>query len=207
MRSVKQNIAYSLFLFISITVITANDSCTGKGNKNEKQVGDTIANNTNQKDTDVKTDNKNTADTATNNKQFTPAQNIKEKLEDKANTSNQTQTKTTQPSIAVHAAVTILNSQSFNETIKSGVTLVDFWAVWCKPCRMEAPIVEDVNDAMAGMVKVCKIDIDQNKDIANQFNIQYIPTLIIFKDGRIAKKFTGFTAKEDILGALTNQLK
>jgi thioredoxin 1 len=172
-----------------------------------KQAGDTIANNTNPKDTTIKTDNKNTGDTTTNNKQVTPAQNTQQASENKSNTSNQTQAKTTQPSSPVHSAVTTLNSQTFNATIKSGVTLVDFWATWCKPCRMEAPIVEDINDAMAGRVKVCKMDIDQNKDIANSFNIQYIPTLIIFKDGRIVKQFTGFTQKDDILGALTSQLK
>jgi len=207
MRSARQNIAYFLIFLISAIVVTGNISCAGKSNKNEKQVGDTIVNNANNKDTTAKTGNQNTGDTATNNKQVTPAQNNQQAANDKANASNQTQAKTTQASTPVHTAVTALNSQAFDATIKSGITLVDFWATWCRPCRMEAPIVEEVNDAMAGRVKVCKMDIDQNKDIANSFNIQYIPTLIIFKDGRVVKQFTGFTQKDDILGALTSQLK
>ena len=185
-------------------MITGIISCAGSGNKNEKQASDT---NANPKDSTVKTDNKNTGDTTANNKQVTTAQNTQLTTENKSNTSNQTQAKTTQPSTPVHTAVMTLNSDAFNATIKSGVTLVDFWATWCRPCRMEAPIVEEVNDAMAGRVKVCKMDIDQNKDIATNFGIQYIPTLIIFKDGKIVKQFTGFTQKDDILAALTSQLK
>ncbi|MGD0711676.1 MAG: thioredoxin [Bacteroidales bacterium] len=207
MRSTMQNITYFLLLLISVILI----SCTGRGYKNEKQAGDTTANNANTmssaKDTIAKTENKNAGDTAVAEKQLITTKNKQQSNTNNANPNKQTPSKPSQVSTQVHAVVTALNSQTFNETIKSGVTLVDFWAVWCKPCRMEAPIVEEINTEMAGRAKVCKMDIDQNKDIANNFNIQYIPTLIIFKDGRIVKQFTGFTSKDDILGALTNQLK
>jgi thioredoxin 1 len=196
-------------------VITANISCAGSGNKNEKQAGDTTTNNTNAKASDkdniANTDKQNSGDTASaakqNKQQSTSTQNTQQKGNNIGNTSNKQQAKTTQPSSPVHTSVITLNSDAFDATIKSGVTLVDIWATWCKPCRMEAPIVEDVNNEIGNRAKICKMDIDQNKDIANKYNIQYIPALIIFKDGRIVKQFTGFTSKEDLLAAITSQLK
>jgi thioredoxin 1 len=214
MRSDKQCIAFFLLFLFSVIVITGNISCAGKSDKNEKQAGDTTANSTNpkvsDKDNTVKPDKQNTGDTITTvnkTKPVSATQNTQQNSNNTSNTNNRTQAKTTQASTPVHTAVSTLNSQTFDATIKSGVTLVDFWATWCKPCRMEAPIVEEVNTEMAGRAKICKMDIDQNKDIASKFNIQYIPTLIIFKDGRIVKQFTGFTQKDDILGALTSQLE
>ncbi len=214
MRSVKQSIAYLLLFLFSVIVITANISCAGNGDKNEKQAGDTIANNSNakvsDKDNPAKTDNQNAGDTASADKpteQIKSTQNTQQNSNNTGNTSNQQQSKTTQPSSPVHNSVIALNSDAFDATIKSGVTLVDIWATWCKPCRMEAPIVEEVNNEIGSRAKICKMDIDQNKDIATRYNIQYIPALIIFKDGRIVKQFTGFTSKEDLLGAITSQLK
>jgi thioredoxin 1 len=214
MRTIKQNIIYFFLLPISVIILSGNISCSGGSDKNDKQSGDTTANKVNpqslDKDSSTKKENPNASDTASVNqkvKQVNATQNTQQNSKVINAVTNQTTTKTTRVSNQVHTEVTILNSQTFDETIKSGVTLVDFWAVWCKPCRMEAPIVEEINTEIAGRAKVCKMDIDQNKTIADRFNIQYIPTLIIFKDGKIMKQFTGFTAKDVLLGALTSQLK
>ena len=79
----------------------------------------------------------------------------------------------------------------FEETIKSGVVLVDFWAPWCGPCRMQGPILETVADKIAGKAVIAKVNVDELPEVAGQFGVRSIPTLIIFKDGQAAKTFVG----------------
>jgi thioredoxin 1 len=100
-----------------------------------------------------------------------------------------------------------LTEGSFDAKTGTGVALVDFWATWCKPCRMQGPIIEEVGKEMAGKVTVGKLDIDENPSIANKYGVQSIPTMLIFKDGIVVGQFVGITAKEDILSALNKQLK
>jgi len=87
-----------------------------------------------------------------------------------------------------------------------GVCLVDFWAEWCPPCRMVAPVVEEIAAEYAGKVKVGKVDCDPNRDTAAKFGITAIPTLVVFKDGEVAKRFTGVTSKDDLKAALDEAL-
>jgi len=98
--------------------------------------------------------------------------------------------------------VKTLTENNFNENIKSGIVLVDFWATWCMPCRMQSPIIEKVSNETVGKVSVFKVDIDQSPEIAERFNVQSIPTLIVFKDGKIVDQFEGLTQKEDIIKAI-----
>jgi len=91
--------------------------------------------------------------------------------------------------------VKILTDANFNETIKSGVTLVDFWAQWCAPCRMQGPIIDDLADEMGEKATISKLNIDENRRVAQMLGIQSIPTLLLFKDGKIAKKFVGVKPK------------
>ena len=80
--------------------------------------------------------------------------------------------------------------------------LVDFWAEWCQPCRMIAPTIEALAEEYVGRVKVGKVDTDANRGISVELGISSIPTVILFKDGQIVRKFVGVTAKNDFVAEL-----
>ncbi|MBX3364937.1 MAG: thioredoxin [Phycisphaeraceae bacterium] len=89
------------------------------------------------------------------------------------------------------------------EVLGSSVpVLVDFWAEWCMPCRMLGPTIDALADRFAGKVKVGKIDIDSNRQIAASFGIASIPTIIIFKDGKAVKKMLGLKSEEELTAVL-----
>ncbi|HOK39498.1 MAG TPA: thioredoxin [bacterium] len=90
-----------------------------------------------------------------------------------------------------------LNSQNFNSTISSGIVLVDFYADWCGPCKMLAPVIEELAEDFAGKAKICKLNTDENQEIAMNYNIRGIPTVIIFKDGEIKETLVGLRAKSE----------
>jgi thioredoxin 1 len=102
-------------------------------------------------------------------------------------------------------ALTITDA-NFDETIKDGVALVDFWATWCPPCRTQGPIVEKVARAYEGKAVVGKLDTDRNKKTAARFKVRSIPTLIIFKDGKEVQRFTGLTQETKLKAALDKRL-
>lgn len=101
-----------------------------------------------------------------------------------------------------------LTDTDFEGAIKdSGVpVLVDFWAEWCGPCRRIAPIVEELALEYDGRLKVCKVDVDENQAAAGQFNVQSIPTLMIFKDGQPAERIVGAQPKEALAEAIDRVL-
>ncbi len=94
----------------------------------------------------------------------------------------------------------ILNSGNFKtEVLESDIpVLVDFWATWCGPCKMLAPTISKIAEEKAGQIKVCKLDVDEEPEIAAQFGISSIPTLIVFKAGKPAKKSIGVQPKAAI---------
>jgi thioredoxin 1 len=97
------------------------------------------------------------------------------------------------------AEVTITSDNFQEEVIKSDVpVIVDFWADWCVPCKMVAPILEEISEEYKGKVKVGKLNVDQQGEIAAQYSITSIPTLLVFKDGEVVQQKIGAGSKEEI---------
>ena len=101
------------------------------------------------------------------------------------------------------AEITLTSANFEQEVLKSDKpVLVDFWAVWCGPCKMVAPVVAEIAEEKADVLKVGKLNVDDEMEIARQYGIMAIPTMILFKDGKEAAEFTGFADKETILAEL-----
>jgi len=90
-------------------------------------------------------------------------------------------------------ATVTLNKDNFDSTISQGTVLVDFWATWCGPCRMQAPILEELDKKMNGELTIGKVDVDEQPELANRYGISSIPTMLIFKNGEVAEKRIGVT--------------
>ncbi|MCL6599636.1 MAG: thioredoxin [Alicyclobacillus macrosporangiidus] len=84
--------------------------------------------------------------------------------------------------------------------------LIDFWATWCGPCRMMAPVIEEIAEEYADRLEVGKLDVDQNPQTASQFGIMSIPTLLVFKDGQVVKQLVGYRSKADLVSQLADVL-
>ncbi|MBO4392601.1 MAG: thioredoxin [Clostridia bacterium] len=100
-------------------------------------------------------------------------------------------------------AHTVITAANFEEEVirSDKPVLVDFWATWCGPCRMLAPVIEEISEERND-IKVCKIDVDEEPELAAEYGIQSIPTLIVFKDGQPVKKSIGVRPKDDIIAML-----
>ena len=98
-----------------------------------------------------------------------------------------------------------LDSDNFDTTITemSKPTLIDFWAPWCGPCKSIAPILEELAIEMRDQIQICKVNVDNNANIASRFNIRAIPTMLLFKDGSIVDQIVGLTNKDDLKNKLT----
>ncbi len=93
----------------------------------------------------------------------------------------------------------IINEKEFEKEIKEGTVLVDFFATWCMPCRMMSQILEEVDRELNGKGKIVKVDVDQNENLAKKFGVMSIPTLVLFKDGKMVSKNVGVMQKNDCL--------
>lgn len=99
------------------------------------------------------------------------------------------------------------DAESFDNAIKEGVVLVDFWASWCGPCKMMAPNVEQIADDYKDRVVVGKVNVDDHPSLAERFGIMSIPTLLIFKDGELKEKLVGYRLTMQIASVLDNYLQ
>ena len=103
------------------------------------------------------------------------------------------------PMVADHAKVLTLTDKNFQQQTKNKVVLVDFWATWCAPCRMMAPVLNDVSAELSGNSHVGKVNIEQYQSLAQKFKVRSIPTLILFKNGTEINRFVGIKSKDFLL--------
>lgn len=104
-------------------------------------------------------------------------------------------------------ATTKVDKQTFAAYVQSDKpVLVDFWAEWCGPCKMMAPILEDISNEYTDKLGVGKLDVDENPEIAQEYGIMSIPTLLVFKNGQVVKQIVGYRPKNDLLAQLSGVL-
>ncbi|NLY79310.1 MAG: thioredoxin [Lysinibacillus sp.] len=101
-------------------------------------------------------------------------------------------------------AIVHATDQNFSQEIASGLVLVDFWATWCGPCKMIAPVLEEIDAEMSSEVKIVKVDVDNNPATAAEYQIMSIPSLLLFKDGELVAKTVGFQPKEALVDFINN---
>jgi thioredoxin 1 len=106
------------------------------------------------------------------------------------------------PAVADSELIEHLTAQNFDHKTKKGVVLVDFWADWCMPCKMMAPILNDVAEATDGTATIYKLNVDEQQQIAAQFGIRSIPTMILFQDGKEVERIIGVKSKEAVIASI-----
>lgn len=101
-----------------------------------------------------------------------------------------------------------LNNENFNKEVKesSKLVLIDFYADWCGPCKMMSPIIDEIANEVDDRVKICKLNVDESQNIAIEYNVMSIPTLIIFKNGVMINNIVGLRQKQEILNIVNNNL-
>ena len=99
-----------------------------------------------------------------------------------------------------------LTAENFDATIAEGVSMVDFWAPWCGPCRMIAPVIEELAEDFEGKAKICKVNTDEQQDIAVKYGIRSIPAILFFKNGELVDQMVGAASKDAFAAKLNEQL-
>ena len=104
---------------------------------------------------------------------------------------------------AASPTITLTDSNFEKEVTQSDRTvLVDFWAPWCGPCKMIAPLLDEIATEKAGSVKVAKVNVDENQSLSVKYNVRAIPALLFFKNGQLRDQIVGMTSRKDLLGRL-----
>ncbi|KMY43558.1 thioredoxin [Bacillus sp. FJAT-27916] len=100
-------------------------------------------------------------------------------------------------------AISNVTDQTFVTETSEGLVLADFWAPWCGPCKMIAPVLEEIDAELSDKVKIVKLDVDENQETAVKFGVMSIPTLVLFKDGEVVDKVIGFQPKEALVNLIS----
>ena len=103
-------------------------------------------------------------------------------------------------------AVKEITDMNFKEEIQNGLVMVDFWAPWCAPCRMVAPVLDEISEEYPEQLKILKVNVDENPNSATQFSVTSIPTLIIFKDGELVERTVGASPKQQYINMLSKHM-
>ncbi|MBS4461769.1 thioredoxin [Aerococcaceae bacterium zg-B36] len=100
----------------------------------------------------------------------------------------------------------VLTDAQFEQETAQGLTVVDFWAPWCGPCRMQSPVVDELSEELDGQVEFYKMNVDEEQKVAQQFGIMSIPTLLVKKDGEVVEKLIGFHDKKRLSDILARHI-
>ncbi len=106
------------------------------------------------------------------------------------------------PAVADSELIEHLTAQNFAHKTKNGIVLVDFWADWCMPCKMMAPVLNDVAQATDGTASIYKLNVDEQQQVAARYGIRNIPTMILFKDGKEVERIIGVKPKDYIISSI-----
>ncbi len=99
-----------------------------------------------------------------------------------------------------------LSNENFEATVNEGVSLVDFWAPWCGPCRMIAPVIEELANDFDGKANICKVNTDEQQELASKFGVRSIPTILLMKDGKVVETMIGAASKQAFADKLNSLL-
>lgn len=103
-------------------------------------------------------------------------------------------------------SATALTKETFQSSIQAGVSLVDFWAPWCGPCKIQLPIVHELADELGEQATIATVNVDENTELASQFGVRSIPTLLLFKDGQLVDQMVGINQKPILKAKISNLL-
>ncbi len=103
-------------------------------------------------------------------------------------------------------AIQHITDQGFDTSVSEGVTLIDFWAPWCGPCRMIAPVLEEIDTEIGDQVQILKMNVDEQQITPTKFGIMSIPTLLLFKDGEVVETISGYQPKEALTEVISQHI-